>query len=166
MCANHSNAYVDGGMVFNQKDKKLYVPVCGYYHISSQMYYQYIQNSSINTAEAQFVSYEVKVNRSCEGEHEDNHVLFRSYASLVTTPTSRLGKATPYIGGVVKICKGGSITAHVPNAGINPCCPYGQFQTTYLSAFLVGETTCERTISLDYQPTTPSEDVEDEDESD
>ena len=166
MCANHSNAYVDGGMVFNQKDKKLYVPACGYYYISSQMYFQYTHNGSINTTEAQFVSYEVKVNRSCKDENEDNHVLFRSYATVVTTPESTLGKATLYIGGVVKICEGGSIRAHVPAFPYNSCCPLGQFQTTYLSSFLIHETDCERTISLDYKLPVPNDDIENEHESD
>ena len=104
------------------------------------------------------------MNRSCKDEQEDNHVLFRSYATVVTTPTSKIGKATLYIGGVVKICEGGSIRAHVPP--FNSCCPIGQFQTTYLSSFLVHETGCERTLSVDYPPPVPDEDVENEEESD
>ena len=39
MCTNKSDAYVDGGMYFDQNDKKLYVPTCGYYYISSHIFW-------------------------------------------------------------------------------------------------------------------------------
>ena len=156
VCANSSNAFVDGGMIFNQMDKRLYVPVCGYYHISSQMYFYYRHNSSITDTVAQFVSYEVKVDRACPDEDGENAIIFRSYATIVTTPQARSGKATLHISGVAKICEGGSIRSYIPDGRYNPCCPYGDFQTTYLSAFLVHETSCERSISLDYQPSHPN----------
>ena len=109
VCANGSDAYVDGGMIFNVTDKKLYVPVCGYYHITSQMYF-YVTETAISPEDRlKYVSLEVFVNKNCDSG--DNFVLLRSYASLVLTPSNNkdIGKTTVHIGDVVKMCGGGTI---------------------------------------------------------
>ena len=99
VCANDSDAYVDGGMYFKQDDKKLYVPACGYYHISSQIYFQEDQRDS-NGSVATYVSHEVQINRMCN--YDDDFVLLRSYSTLVITPT-KVGKATTYILSLIHI---------------------------------------------------------------
>ena len=153
VCANDSDAYVDGGMIFNVTDKKLYVPVCGYYHITSQMYF-YVTETDVSPEDRlKYISLEVYVNKNCYSG--DNFVLLRSYASLVLTPSNNkvIGKTTVHIGDVVKICGGGTIHVHIPDDRYNPCCPHGSKQTTYLSAFLVSETSCDPPRSFDYLPT-------------
>ena len=145
VCANDSDAFVDGGMIFDQTDKKLYVPTCGYYSITSQLYFFVELESSTNTNASDattvyHVQQEMIIDRNCH--FEDDRVLLRSYSSLVVNTTSNLGKTSTQIGDVVKICSGGSIYMHIPHNQYNPCCPYGRFQTTYLSAVLVSETDC------------------------
>ena len=137
MCGNKSDAYVDGGMFFNQKDKKLYVPTCGYYYISSHVLFQ--SDSSL-PSDSNYVRHEVSINRNCN--YADDSLLLRSYSSMLVTPEN-VGRTTTYIGDVVKMCESGTISVIVPNDRYNPCCAYGRSQTTYLSAFMVADTTCE-----------------------
>ena len=142
MCANDSDAFVDGGMIFNQTDKKLYVPFCGYYHITSMMYFVVTGQNAMN---GPYILHEVMVERNCN--FKDDRVLLRSYASMLVNTTMNVGKASTYIGDVVKICSGGSIYVHIPDNRYNPCCPMGQSQTTYLSSFLIHKANCKEPIS-------------------
>ena len=150
MCANGSAAYVDGGMYFTQNDKRLYVPTCGYYYISSQVYYQ---SNSLSPSKS-YVRHHLRVDRNCGDRVSDNLLSLRSYSSLLVSevaPDSGLGRTSTHIADVVKMCKGGSIHVRIPYD--SPCCPIGRFTTTYFSAFMVAETTCEFPIPLDHPPT-------------
>ena len=138
VCANKSDAYVDGGMFFSQKDKKLYVPTCGYYYVSSHVFFQ--SDSSVSDSGSNYVRHQISIERNCS--YSDDWLLLRSYSSLSATP-EKVGRTTTYIGDVVKMCAGGTISVIIPNDRYNPCCAYGRSQTTYLSAFMVAETTCD-----------------------
>lgn len=126
-------AYVDGGMNFTQSDKKLHVPVCGYYYISSQIYFQINNNTRNNT---QYAFHEIKVNRNCPQNRPDM-VTLKSYSSLGAL--SEEARFSTYIGDIVKMCTGGTIEVAISK--INPCCPYGT--NSYVAAHLVAETSCD-----------------------
>ena len=145
ICANKSDAFVDGGMYFNQKDQKLYVPTCGYYHVSSQIFFQSEYGREVNNN----IRHQIKIERNCSGSTSSNRVLLRSYSSLSGT-SENVARSSTHISDVVKMCEGGTITVYIPND--QPCCPIGRFQTTYLSAFLVSETSCETSVPLDSPP--------------
>ena len=134
-------------MYFNQKTKKLHVPACGYYYISSHIYFQ--SDSSVSSSDSKYVRHQLDIKRNCG--YNDDFLRLRSYSSLAATPTN-LGRTTTYIGDVVKMCRGGSISVIIPDQ-YNPCCPYGRSQTTYLSAFMIADTTCEASRVLDHPPT-------------
>ena len=147
MCANDSDsdAFVDGGMIYNQTDNKLYVPFCGYYHISSMMFFFVQGEDAMPEIRKPYVQHEVLVDRNCN--FGDGRVLLRAYASMLVNETTYVGKASTYIGDTVKICSGGSIYVHIPEENLNPCCPNGQSQTTYLSSFLISRTNCKEPLS-------------------
>ncbi len=145
VCANSSGAFVDGGMDFSFSDKALNVRTCGYYQVSSHVYFQSDRTTSTSTSK--YVRHELIINRNCKYAHESDIVILRSYSSLVSTPTS-YGRTSTHIGDVVKMCKDGTIRVIIPNDSSNPCCPYGRSQSTYLSAFLVSETSCNASISM------------------
>ena len=148
MCGNESDAFVDGGMYFNQKDQKLYVPTCGYYYVSSSIFFQ--SDLSASGSSSNYVRHQIYVERNCS--YADDRVLLRSYSSLAATQQN-VGRTTTYIGSVVKMCGGGTISVIIPNDRYNPCCPYGRYQTTFLSAFMVAEATCDAPVALDHAPT-------------
>lgn len=148
VCANQSGAFVDGGMHFSLKEKRLTVPTCGYYQISSQVYFQSDGTESSNAP--RHVRHEVIINKNCDYAHESDIVVLRSYSSLVSTSTG-YGRTSTHIGDVVKMCKYGTIMVNIPKES-NPCCPYGRSQSTYLSAYMVTNTSCEASISLDSPP--------------
>ena len=50
------------------------------------------------------------------------------------------------------MCEGGTIQVNIPNDSSNPCCPYGRSQSTYLSAYMVNETSCSASIPQDHPP--------------
>ena len=59
--------------------------------------------------------------------------------------------ASTHVGDVVKMCAGGAVSIYtVPNN--QPCCPYGRGFSTYISAFMVAETTCEPPKTFDQPP--------------
>ncbi len=135
MCTEGRGAFVDGGMYFNQTDKKLYVPKCGYYYVSSQMFFDYIQ-----TAQHQFVLHQLTVERNC-GEEEDTLQL-ESISSL--GETNKMSKTSTFLGDIVQICAGGKISMNVPvKEDRSPCCPGGMDTITYFSAYLMKEMKCE-----------------------
>ena len=149
VCANRSGAFVDGGMFFSHKTRKLSVPTCGYYQVSSHVFFQ---SERTTTADAlKYVRHELIINKNCNYAHESDTVVLRSYSSLVSTPGS-YGRTSTHIGDVVKMCEEGTIMVNIPSDPSNPCCPYGRSQSTYLSAYLVANTSCEASISLDRPP--------------
>ena len=147
MC-DEGGAFVDGGMHFSLKDKKLTIPICGYYQVSSHVYFQ--SDRSASTSASKHVRHEVIIKKNCNYAHEADTVILRSYSSLVSTPTS-YGRTSTHIGDVVKMCEYGTITVNIPKES-NPCCPYGRSQSTYLTAYMVTETSCNASISLDHPP--------------
>ena len=149
VCANQSGAFVDGGMFFSHKTRKLTVPTCGYYQVSSHVFFQSERTDS--PTESKYVRHEVIINKNCKYAHESDTVILRSYSSLVSTCT-RYGRTSTHIGDAVKMCEGGTIMVMIPSDSSNPCCPYGRSQSTYLSAYMVTETSCDASIPLDHPP--------------
>lgn len=124
-------------MVFNHANRKLYVPKCGYYYVSSQVFYRVTQSQTRS------VQHNIKVDRNCL---EDGHsrVMNQREFSLHTVTSVGAGNgkdrqdSSTYIGEIVKICIGGKIWVEIPQD--TPCCPYGY--NTYLGAYFVAETNC------------------------
>lgn len=147
VCEQRGGAFVDGGMYFNQTDKKLYVPKCGYYYVSSQMYFDYTPREG-----NLFVRHLLAVDRKCG---EQSILELESISSL--GEVGREAKTSTYVADVVKICAGGKISVIVPASyeDTNPCCPGGQSTITFFSAHLVQETECEWSDKriLDHPPT-------------
>lgn len=130
---NRTGAFVDGGMYFNQTDQKLYVPKCGYYYVSSQIYFSYTPK-----IEQKFVRHLLKVERNCGERDLDLESL------SVLGEVGRQAQTTTYVADVVKICSGGKISVAIPKMEkYYPCCPGGLNTITYFSAHLVRETACE-----------------------
>ena len=127
-------------MVFNHTDRKLYVPNCGYYYVSSQVFYRVTQSQTRS------VQHNIKVDRNCllPGEEGHSHVMNQREFSLHTVTSVEAGNgkdcqdSSTYIGEIVKICTGGKIWVEIPQD--TPCCPYGY--NTYLGAYFVAETNC------------------------
>lgn len=133
---NDGAAFVDGDMYFNQTEQKLYVSssICGYYYISSQVYFQ----ANSHDQSYNYVRHEINIERKCN----DKDIILRSYSSFpAASDDSFLRRSTTHAGGVVKMCKGGSIFVVIPSN--QPCCPIGVNPSTHLSVFMIAETTCE-----------------------
>ena len=148
MCANQGGALVDGGMLFLMKKEELTVPTCGYYQVSSHVFFQSERTDS--TTASKHVRHEVIINKNCKYAHESDTVILRSYSSLVSSPTS-YGCTSTHIGDVVKMCEDGTLTVNIPKKS-NPCCPYGRSQSTYLSVVMVTQTSCDASISMNTPP--------------
>ena len=148
MCANQGGAFVDGGIFFTHKDKKLTVKTCGYYQVSSQVFFQ--SERSDSTTASKNVRHEVIINKNCKYEHESDTVILRSYSSLASSTTS-YERTSTHIGDVVKMCKYGTVMVNIPKES-NPCCPYGRSQSTYLSVVMVAKTSCDASISMNTPP--------------
>ena len=132
LCQGKYDAFVDGGMFFNQTEEKLQVPECGYYYIASKISFQVSENTT------QFVKHEILVDRNCSDPMTQFRL--RSHASVGA------GKniyASTFIGDTIKICAGGKISVFIPTRQ-TPCCPYGDSIATYLSVHLVQKTGCGR----------------------
>ena len=128
---------MDGGMVFNQTDRRLYVPKCGYYYVSSQVFFQ------VAEIQTRSVRHNIKIDRNCPLGPQR---VFSLQAQSSVGPGQRMNNgvinrsaSSTYIGEIVKICAGGKIWVEIPQQDA-PCCPYGL--NTYLGAYLVAETNC------------------------
>lgn len=124
------DAFVDCGMRFIYNDQKLYVPVCGVYEIYSQILFQ--SDAPPNTIAN--VLHKVEINRNCD-DSQDNMAEFRSYAGVASKVTTT-NLAT------VKMCAGGSVSVVIP-AEDNACCAHGGKKSTYFSARLISEVSCD-----------------------
>ena len=116
-------------MRFIYNDQKLYVPVCGVYEIYSQILFQ--SDAPPNTIAN--VLHKVEINRNCDSQ--DNTAEFRSYAGVASKVTTT-NLAT------VKMCAGGSVSVVIP-AEDNACCAHGGKKSTYFSARLISEVSCD-----------------------
>lgn len=133
--AGHNpHAFVDGGMVFNQTDKSLRVPVCGYYHIFSQIYYNIRDESVQNFAS---VYHLLKFESNCSSWSPSISVIGRN------TVSRNRAQTTTYTSDIVHLCAGGKVWVEIPD-GTNrvPCCPVGDEEGTFIAAYMVAQTSC------------------------
>lgn len=134
-------AYVSGGMWFQQEDKSLYVPKCGWYYISSQIAFQ------SRSRRTQTYTHTLKVDRNCNSDRNAySHSTFATAGSHTKTST--------FVGDIVKICAGGRIYVNIPSA-YNACCPRGEETVTSLTAHLVSESDCQWPIRSYKEPKEP-----------
>lgn len=132
--AHNTHAFVDGGMCFNQTEKKIIVPKCGYYQVFSQILFEFKQNSPSDDSHT-VVYHLLKFNRNCPSWEE--------------TPLAVMGRASVHPGNtttthtsdVIKLCKGGKIWVEIPENPLD-CFPKGDDHATFMGAVLVAETTC------------------------
>ena len=130
-------AFVDGGMSFNQSDQSLYVPKCGYYYVSSQVYFQ------VSEAQTRSVFHQLNIRRSCATRTNIPDITLKGYSSTghVQPANGESTATSTYVADIVMLCRGSRIWVTIPdNPDSMPCCPYGQ--ETHLQAFLVAETSC------------------------
>lgn len=134
--SHNSHAFVDGGMEFNQTDKSLVVPTCGYYHIFSQIYFN-IEEDSVSNSASVYHLFKFKRNCSMWPENNPGTLVGRSVV------TRDVRSTTTSTSDVVHLCAGGKIWVEIPDIhGGVPCCPMGDEQATFITAHLVAETTC------------------------
>lgn len=132
---NSGNSFVKGGMSFNQDDGSLYFPTCGYYHISSQVLFQYSINDN-RPNQNYSARHGIEIKPNC-GQYDHPHYLY-AYSSLEQKEHVR---TSTYIGDFAKICEGGSIRVVIPSTE-NVCCGQGDSMMTHFSTFLIEETDC------------------------
>lgn len=130
-------AFVSGGMNFSVIDQRLYFPVCGFYYISSQVMFQFIESE--NTAENRMLDarHQIEVRSNCES----SQTVTRNLNSFAGIREREHAKGSSYIGDVIKVCTGGSIKVLIPS-NHNRCCAYGDRHSTHLSVFLIREASC------------------------
>lgn len=107
-------AFVRGGMVFN--NKKLYVPKCGYYHVSSQVEFIPAERN-IERLTEEFVHHQILVDSNCPGEQD-------MYINAYGVNKGGLEwKSTTHASRLFRICSGGSVEIRTPNEPYSTCCP-------------------------------------------
>ena len=126
---NDGASFVDGHMFFNETEQKLYIPICGYYFISSQVYFQ----ANSHNESLYYARHEIEIESKC---NKDSQTM-RSYSPFPGPDSVR--RTTTHVGGVVKMCGYGSISLVIPS---QPCCPIGVKQSTHLSVFMIANTSC------------------------
>ena len=132
-------AFVDGGVWFNQTDKSIYVPQCGYYMIYSQVLF--VMNGH-SLSEDATVFHNLKIRHNCAWESDAGPIQFQAKASVVTNELG--GVTTTYTANVVHLCPGGNVWIEIPDGpnGV-PCCPRGDDSGTFLGLVLLADTPCE-----------------------
>lgn len=121
-------------MIFNQTDKSLRVPVCGYYHVTTQIYYQIDKNTIANKTRSAY--HLLKFERNCPVWPDKNPVTVIGKSSISHDDT------TTSTNSVMRLCAGGKVWVEIPDYEHLPCCPIGDEQGTFISAFLIAETSC------------------------
>lgn len=136
-CYNpNGHAFVDGGMIFNQTDKSIRVPRCGYYHVFSQIYYS-INDPAVQGSTA--VYHKLNFKRNCPGwpKYSSMSVIGKS------TVTENGVSTTTYTSDIVRLCTGGKIWVEIPDGPSRvPCCPVGDDKSTFIGAYFVAEAPC------------------------
>ena len=132
-----SPAFVAGGMTYQPLTKSLYVPVCGYYHITSQVLFQ-----TNSTSYQQNYLYTLNMDRNCENSI-DNMVSLKGYVSIGPTSTkhTKYLRSTTSVGDTIFLCQHGRVWIKIPSG--NPCCPIGDEASTFFAVHLVSEADCE-----------------------
>ena len=136
------HAFVDGGMCFNQTDKTLRVPTCGYYMVTSQVLF-----NIHSLAEPRTISHLMRFRRNCSGSYSTDAqsivVTGKSSMGPFTLENHHAGVATTYTSDIIKLCSGGSIWIEIPDGDNGaPCCPTGDAHGTFITAVLVSESSC------------------------
>lgn len=129
-------------MCFNQTDKTLRVPTCGYYMVTSQVLF-----NIHSLEEPKTVYHLMRFKRNCPGSYSTDAqsivVTGKSSMSPFTVDNHHAGVATTYTSDVIKLCTGGSIWIEIPDGDNGaPCCPTGDPHGTFITAVLVSETSC------------------------
>lgn len=129
------HAFVDGGMIFNQTDKSLRVPVCGYYHVISQILF----DIDDEVMEPTSVYHLLKFQSNCSTTKDPK--LYVTGWSMVAEGG---GRVTTHTSDVFHLCAGGKIWVEIPDGrNRNPCCPQGNQDGTFISAYMISPTTCD-----------------------
>lgn len=135
-------AFVDGGVWFNQTDKSIYVPKCGYYMIYSQVLFVMHERSLTDSVT---VFHNLKIKHNCTWESDEGPIQLQAKASIAPYDDDNHdgGIATTYTADVVHLCGGGSVWIEIPD-GANgvPCCPRGEDSGTFLGLVLLANTPC------------------------
>lgn len=140
MRRKHAHAFVDGGMWFNQTDKSLYVPTCGYYYVYSQITFKC---SSPLTA-SKSVFHNLKFERNCHDWVDAIPPVVQGTSTIGPfTDSTQAGRTTTHTGDIVKLCQGGRMWVEIPDGenGV-PCPPWGDDESTFIGAVLIANTTC------------------------
>ena len=141
----NTHAFVDGGMGFNQTEKKLIVPTCGYYHVFSQILFQYEKRGDFHTT----IYHMLKFDRNCPS-WEETPIAVMGRGSIRAGDTT-----TTHTSDVIKLCRGGKIWVEIPETqDRDSCFPKGDDHATFMGAVLVAETTCH------WPPSTKMENVD------
>lgn len=134
-------AFVDGGVWFNQTDKSIYVPKCGYYLIYSQVLFVLDQSPSAGIT----VFHNLKIRHNCTWESDSGPIQLQAKASIGPFgPDNTIGGlATTFTSDVVHMCAGGNVWIEIPDGGNGvPCCPRGEESATFLGLVLIADTPC------------------------
>ena len=131
-------AFVDGGVWFNQTDKSIYVPKCGYYLIYSQVLFVMEHHTESVT-----VFHNLKIKHNCTWESDTGPIQLQAKAAVApyTTENPDGGITTTYTANVVHLCGGGNVWIEVPDGdnGV-PCCP--EASGIFLGLVLLADTPC------------------------
>ncbi len=123
-------------MVFNQMDKSLQVPVCGYYHITSQVLFKIDSKESGRMPTE--IYHSLKFHNNCGANQPEELAVLGS--NMVTTTGA---KATTHTSDVVHLCEGAKIWVEIPDGPHrNPCCPMADEEQTFIAAYLISKTSC------------------------
>lgn len=129
-------AFTKGGFNFSQEDQRLYFPTCGYYYISSQIFFQYSQSDNNNPDPSLSFSHGLVIRSNCDRYNFPRYLYSHSSAAQ-----RQYMKTSTYVSDVAKMCEGGSIEVIIPTRD-NLCCAYGDSAKTHFSAFLVQDEDC------------------------
>ena len=133
-------AFVDGGVWFNQTDKSIYVPMCGYYMIYSQILFM----MDHTLTESVTVYHNLKIEHNCSWESDTGPIQLQAKASIAPYDDHRNGGvSTTYTADVVHLCAGGRVWIEIPDGpnGV-PCCPRGEESGTFMGLILIANTPC------------------------
>ncbi len=119
-------------MLFSQTEKKLYVPECGYYYVSSQVYFEQYSVENAST----YAQHQLIVETNCAKGAKT--ITTNAYTSTNTTEFI----TTTFTGRLFKICAGGSVAVKIPISSDRACCAYGKRDATFFSAYFVGLSDC------------------------
>ena len=117
--------FVDGGMKFDNQQKALIVPTCGYYYISSSVTFSPSVQGS--------VFHKLRITQDCP-ETSRRQIEAIGYAST----SIKYKYVTSHVEEVVMLCENSQIQVIIPSTV--PCCGYGG--ASYMNMFLVAESNC------------------------